>query len=129
MTEKHGNGANLGFENQMWAAADKLRGHMDASEYKHVVLGLIFLRYISDAFQAKYKQLEATKDEGLRWLSPPGDLSSEFERIAFPLDEQIEKNTKETLTLASLRDTLLPKLVSGELRVPDAEKFIKEIAL
>jgi type I restriction enzyme M protein len=34
------NGANLGFENQLWAAADKLRGHMDASEYKHVVLGL-----------------------------------------------------------------------------------------
>ena len=61
MTEKKGNGANLGFENQMWAAADKLRGHMDASEYKHVVLGLIFLKYISDAFQAKYKKLEATK--------------------------------------------------------------------
>lgn len=59
---KNNNGANLGFENQMWAAADKLRGHMDASEYKHVVLGLIFLKYISDAFQAKYKQLEATKD-------------------------------------------------------------------
>ena len=61
MTEKKGNGANLGFENQMWAAADKLRGHMDASEYKYVVLGLIFLKYISDAFQAKYKKLEATK--------------------------------------------------------------------
>ncbi|NLJ48663.1 MAG: SAM-dependent DNA methyltransferase [Candidatus Atribacteria bacterium] len=60
--EKKGNGANLGFENQMWAAADKLRGHMDASEYKHVVLGLIFLKYISDAFQAKHKQLEATMD-------------------------------------------------------------------
>lgn len=58
---KKNNGANLGFENQMWAAADKLRGHMDASEYKHVVLGLIF-KYISDAFQAKHKQLEATKD-------------------------------------------------------------------
>jgi type I restriction enzyme M protein len=62
MTEIKTNGANLGFENQMWNAADKLRGHMDASEYKHVVLGLIFLKYISDAFQAKYKQLEATKD-------------------------------------------------------------------
>jgi type I restriction enzyme M protein len=59
---KENNSANLGFENQMWAAADKLRGHMDASEYKHVVLGLIFLKYISDAFQAKYKQLESTKD-------------------------------------------------------------------
>jgi type I restriction enzyme M protein len=62
MTDKQGNGANLGFENQMWAAADKLRGHMDAAEYKHVVLGLIFLKYISDAFQVKFKQLEATKD-------------------------------------------------------------------
>jgi type I restriction enzyme M protein len=59
---KNNNGANLGFESQLWAAADKLRGHMDASEYKHVVLGLIFLKYISDAFLAKYKQLEATKD-------------------------------------------------------------------
>jgi type I restriction enzyme M protein len=56
------NGANLGFENQLWAAADKMRGHMDASEYKHVVLGLIFLKYISDAFQAKYDELEARKE-------------------------------------------------------------------
>ncbi len=56
------NGANLGFENQLWAAADKMRGHMDASEYKHVVLGLIFLKYISDAFQAKYNELEVLKD-------------------------------------------------------------------
>ncbi len=47
------NGANLGFEAKLWAAADKLRGHMDAAVYKHVVLGLIFLKYISDAFQEK----------------------------------------------------------------------------
>ena len=62
MADKKTNGANLGFENQLWAAADKLRGHMDASEYKHVVLGLIFLKYISDAFEAKYKELEARKE-------------------------------------------------------------------
>jgi len=47
----NGNGANLGFEEKLWQAADKVRGHMDAAEYKHVVLGLIFLKYISDAFQ------------------------------------------------------------------------------
>ncbi len=47
------NGAVLGFEQKMWQAADKLRGHMDASEYKHVVLGLIFLKYISDAFEER----------------------------------------------------------------------------
>jgi len=56
---KANNGANLGFEEKLWAAADKLRGHMDASEYKHVVLGLIFLKSISDAFQEKYGELEA----------------------------------------------------------------------
>jgi type I restriction-modification system DNA methylase subunit len=45
------NGATLGFERELWKAADTLRGSMDAAEYKHVVLGLIFLKYISDAFE------------------------------------------------------------------------------
>ncbi|MCG3198789.1 MAG: hypothetical protein GHCLOJNM_03296 [bacterium] len=54
---KPSNGANLGFEAAMWAAADKLRGHMDAAEYKHVVLGLIFLKYISDAFEEHHAKL------------------------------------------------------------------------
>jgi len=58
--KENGNGANLGFEAKLWAAADKLRGHMDAAEYKHVVLGLIFLKYISDAFQEHHDKL---KDE------------------------------------------------------------------
>ncbi len=49
----NGNGANLGFEEKLWQAADKLRNNMDAAEYKHVVLGLIFLKYISDAFEEK----------------------------------------------------------------------------
>jgi type I restriction enzyme M protein len=52
------NGANLGFEQKLWQAADKLRGSMDASDYKHVVLGLIFLKYISDAFQEHYETLK-----------------------------------------------------------------------
>ncbi|HEY1009410.1 MAG TPA: type I restriction-modification system subunit M N-terminal domain-containing protein, partial [Daejeonella sp.] len=41
----------------LWATADKLRNNMDAAEYKHVVLGLIFLKYISDAFLEKYTEL------------------------------------------------------------------------
>ncbi len=52
------NGALLGFEKKLWSAADKLRGNMDAAEYKHIVLGLIFLKYISDAFEEKRKELE-----------------------------------------------------------------------
>ena len=52
-------GASLGFEAQLWSAADKLRGNMEPSDYKHVALGLIFLKYISDAFEAKRTELLA----------------------------------------------------------------------
>ena len=54
---KSNNGANLGFEQKLWQAADKMRGHMDAAEYKHVALGLIFLKYISDAFDERHQAL------------------------------------------------------------------------
>ncbi len=54
---------NLELEKTLWQAADKLRNNMDAAEYKHVVLGLIFLKYISDAFDELYQKLEATKHE------------------------------------------------------------------
>jgi type I restriction enzyme M protein len=54
----------LGFEAKLWAAADALRNNMDAAEYKHVVLGLIFLKYISDAFEAKHAELAAQKVQG-----------------------------------------------------------------
>jgi type I restriction enzyme M protein len=58
------NGATLGFEQTLWLAADKLRNNMDAAEYKHVVLGLIFLKYISDAFNEKHANLQESKAEG-----------------------------------------------------------------
>ena len=57
------NTASIGFEQQIWEAADILRGNMDAAEYKHVVLGLIFLKYISDKFEERYRELEADKDD------------------------------------------------------------------
>ena len=53
------NTTNVGFEEQLWQAADKLRSNMDAAEYKHVVLGLIFLKYVSDSFKEKYEKLMA----------------------------------------------------------------------
>jgi type I restriction enzyme M protein len=52
----------LGFEEQLWLAADKLRTHMDAAVYKHVVLGLIFLKYVSDSFMDRYNDLVAEGD-------------------------------------------------------------------
>ena len=58
-TAKNGNGGNLGFEADLFKAADKLRGNMEPSDYKHVALGLVFLKYISDAFEAKHQALLA----------------------------------------------------------------------
>lgn len=57
---KNGAGGPQNFNDKLWAAADTLRGSMDAAEYKHVVLGLIFLKYISDAFEARRAELAAT---------------------------------------------------------------------
>jgi type I restriction enzyme M protein len=59
MPKAASSGANLGFEAKLFLTADKLRGSMDASEYKHVALGLIFLKYISDAFTSIYERLKA----------------------------------------------------------------------
>jgi type I restriction enzyme M protein len=56
---RNGTGAALGFEAELFKAADKLRGNMEPSDYKHVVLGLIFLKYISDAFEARHQALLA----------------------------------------------------------------------
>lgn len=57
-------GATVGYESQLWQMADALRGSMDAAEYKHVVLGLIFLKYISDAFEEHYAKLKIEKSQG-----------------------------------------------------------------
>ena len=71
MTE---NTANIGFEKEIWDAACILRGNMDAAEYKQVVLGLIFLKYISEKFDARYNELmeedpdfAEDRDEYCRW--------------------------------------------------------------
>ena len=59
MAKSNNHTANLGFEDKLWQAADKLRGHMDPSEYKHIVLGLVFLKYISDSFTNRREGLRA----------------------------------------------------------------------
>jgi type I restriction enzyme M protein len=64
MAIKADTGATLDFEAKLWAAADALRNNMDAAEYKHVVLGLIFLKYISDAFEEQHVRLDAERDQG-----------------------------------------------------------------
>ena len=68
------NTAEIGFERQIWDAACVLRGNMDASEYKNVVLGLIFLKYISDRFDEKYQEL---KNEGEGFEEDMDEYTSE----------------------------------------------------
>ena len=72
MARQSRNGEPLGFEDTLWKAADKLRGSMDASEYKHVVLGLVFLKYIDDAFTERREKL------------PVNPLSNGFQQAALP---------------------------------------------
>ena len=60
-SKKQGNGMNSEFEQKLWLTANKIRSNMDAGVYKHVVLGLIFLKYISDSFEEKF--LESSKDK------------------------------------------------------------------
>ena len=63
LTKKNDSSAHLGFEAKLWLTADKLRNNMDAAEYKHVVLGLIFLKYISDTFEEHRAKLLAGKGD------------------------------------------------------------------
>lgn len=104
------NGVELGFEEKLWQAADKLRNNMDAAEYKHVVLGLIFLKYISDAFEAKYAELRAEVDQG-------ADPEQRDEYLAdnifwVPPDARwsyLQKNSKQP-TIGSLIDNAMASL-------------------
>ena len=57
-------GATTGYEAELWRMADTLRGNMDAAEYKHVVLGLVFLKYISDAFEEMHARLVGEEERG-----------------------------------------------------------------
>ena len=88
---KKNNGANLGFEEKLWQTADKLRGHIDPSEYKHVVLGLVFLKYISDTFEEYHQQLE------LRTSDPSSDLYVKEPRERYLVTEDRDEYQAENI--------------------------------
>ncbi|MEJ1128396.1 class I SAM-dependent DNA methyltransferase [Variovorax sp. CCNWLW225] len=135
-TDTSKNGGSLGFEAELFKAADKLRGNMEPSDYKHVALGLIFLKYISDAFEAKHKALLAEypkaaedKDEYLAdnvfWVPKDARWSylranAKLPSIGTLIDDAmraIEKNN-ESLKGVLLKDygrPALNKVMLGEL--------------
>ncbi|KYF49132.1 hypothetical protein BE08_43080 [Sorangium cellulosum] len=108
----------MGFEEKLWLAADKLRGSLDPAEYKHVVLGLIFLKYISDAFEAKHAELveegEDAEDrdqylaENIFWVPPKARWSALQKQAKQPeigvlIDQAMDAIEREN---SSLRQTL-----------------------
>ena len=101
------NGANLGFETKMWEAADKLRNNMDAAEYKHVVLGLIFLKYISDSFSEIYQELNNDPEK----LSDPEDKDEYKARNVFWVPPEarwdcLQKNAKQPTIGTTVDDAM-----------------------
>src|SRR5450759_1415457 len=101
------NGANLGFEASLWAAADALRSNMDAAEYKHVVLGLIFLKYISDAFEERHALLEAEVAQG----SDPEDPDEYRAENIF----WVPKDARWAYLLANARQPAIGKTVDDAM--------------
>ncbi|OGF68155.1 MAG: N-6 DNA methylase, partial [Candidatus Fischerbacteria bacterium RBG_13_37_8] len=101
------NGATLGFEAKLWQAADKLRNNMDAAEYKHVVLGLIFLKYISDSFEEHYAKLIAEKEQG----ADPEDAD---EYRAFNIF-WVPKEARWSHLLANAKQPVIGKLIDDAM--------------
>ena len=147
---KTNNGVNLGIENELWEAADKLRGHLDAAEYKSVVLGLIFLKYVSDMFEQVRTRVEKEgvddpedKDvylaERIFWVPPDARWkilqdNAAKEEIGNLIDKALEAIEKDNQTLKGMlpgnygRATLdkrrlgeLVNMVSNKINFADEE--------
>ena len=101
------NGAILGFEEKLWKAADKLRNNMDAAEYKHVVLGLIFLKYISDVFEEVHQELVNDPEK----LSDPEEIDEYKMRNVFWVPPKarwslLQKNAKQPTIGITIDDAM-----------------------
>lgn len=124
----HKKDSALGFESTLFKAADKLRGNMEPSDYKYVVLGLIFLKYISDAFEAKYAELmqedeEAAEDrdeylaDNVFWVPPNARWAflrehSKSPRIGVVVDDAMRAIEKDNESLKGVlsKDYARPEL-------------------
>lgn len=97
-------------EKTLWLAADKLRKNMDAAEYKHIVLGLIFLKYISDAFEELYNQLKADK------FADAEDADEYRAKNVFYVPPQ----ARWTYLLSKAKDPLIGKMVDESMDAIEA---------
>lgn len=120
----------VGFEDKLWQAADKLRGSMDAAEYKHVVLGLIFLKYVSDSFSEKYEELikegegfEEDKDEytaeNIFWIPLEARWS---EIVAYATSPDIGKKIDTAMELIEKENPSLKGVLTKNYSRPELDK-------
>lgn len=142
---KSNNGANLGFEQKLWQAADKLRSNMDAAEYKHVVLGLIFLKYISDAFNELYQNLKADpnsdpedKDEYISkrvfWVPPKArwdylEKNAKKPEIGELIDQAMESIEKDNPSLKGVLPKIYARPALNKQRLGELIDLIGTIGL
>ena len=130
MTMTEMNTASIGFEKEIWDAACILRGNMDAAEYKQVVLGLIFLKYISDKFDAKYKELvdegegmEEDRDEyaaeNIFFVPPEARWSVVAEKAHTP---EIGKTIDDAMTLIEKENQRLKGILPKNFARPELDK-------
>ena len=136
---------NIGFEETLWKAADKLRGSMDASEYKHVVLGLIFLKYISDKFETKYNELVAEGEgfeeeldeylsENIFWVPKEARWSyirdnAKSEKIGQIIDDAMILIEKENQTLKNVLEKRYARPEIDKRRLGELIDLISTIKL
>src|SRR3990167_10019872 len=109
--KKTNNGANVGYEAQLWQMADALRGSMDAAEYKHVVLGLIFLKYISDAFEEHHAKLQT---------EPGADPEDRDEYTAFNIF-WVPKEARWSHLQANAKQSTIGKLIDEAMLAVERE--------
>lgn len=139
------NTGNIGFEETLWKAADKLRGSMDASEYKHVVLGLIFLKYISDKFETKHndlveegegfeEELDEYLSENIFWV--PKEARWEYirdnaksEKIGQIIDDAMIAIEKENKTLKNVLEKRYARPEIDKRRLGELIDLISTIKL
>src|SRR5271167_975323 len=125
-SSKDNNGAMLGFEAKMWQAADMLRNNMDAAEYKHVVLGLIFLKYISDAFEEQHAKLIAEQDQGADPEHP-----DEYRANRQRSQEDIEHAVRQLVSKAVASEGVIDIFAAAGLKKPDisilSDEFLAEV--
>ena len=133
MAKKTENTASIGFEEIIWRAADKLRGNLSASQYEGVVLGLIFLKYISDKFEAKYQELLKDEyadaedkdeyegaEEGRIFFVPQGARWSDIVQKAHT--PEIGKTIDDALLLIEKENPKLKGILPGNYARPELDK-------